>query len=332
MSVTAKVVSKAKRVLAEQIGGSFMGGLVAGQINGNYILMYHGVSATGNTRFNRRHASVTCFTKQIKFLKKYCSVISLQDFFEGKFISGKPNFALTFDDGYLNNFTNAKPVLEEFKCPATFFITGLNEIGDNMLWADYVNIASALTDKDIEVEDEQFQKRENTYFSQSSGKSLYEVIKHQKADYAYKLKVKEAFGKYVAFENQSDIKEYWQLMSDGQIAETSRSSFIKIGSHGYYHNNLGTITYDNALDELSRSKKYLENLVQYEIKEIAYPDGSYTPQLVASVKQMGFNVQLAADHFLFNEKPDNPDIKKRNGIYTIDSCLNQLFTAIKASD
>ncbi len=332
MSITAKVVSKAKRVLTEQIGGSFMGGLIAGQIDGNYILMYHGVSATGSTRFNRRHASVACFTNQIKFLKKYCAVISLSDFFEGKFVSGKPNFALTFDDGYLNNFANAKPILEEFKCPATFFITGLNEVGDNMLWADYVNIASVLTDKEVEVEGEQFKKQGNTYFSKFSGKSLYEVIKHQKADYSYKLKVKDAFGKYVSFENEPAIKEYWQLMSDQQIAETSHSAFIKIGSHGYYHNNLGTIAHDKALDEVSRSKKYLENLVQYEVREIAYPDGSYTPALLTSAKQMGFNVQLAADHFLFNEKPDNPDIKKRNGIYTIDTCLNQLFTAIKTSD
>ena len=329
MSITAKVVSKAKRIYTEQVGGSFMGGLVANQIKGNYILMYHGVSTAGGTQFNRRHASIACFTKQIKFLKKYCAVISLQHFFEGKFVSGKPNFALTFDDGYLNNFTNARHILEEFKCPATFFITGLNEVGDNILWADYVNIASVLTDKDIEVEGELFKKRGNTYFSQPSGKSMYEVIKHQKADYSYKLKVKEAFGKHVSFENEPDIKEYWRLMSNEQIAETSRSPFIKIGSHGYYHNNLGTITHHEALDEISRSKKYLENLVQYEVKEIAYPDGSYTPSILTSAKQLGFNVQLAADHFLFNEKPDNPDIKRRNGIYTIDTCLNQLFTAIK---
>jgi peptidoglycan/xylan/chitin deacetylase (PgdA/CDA1 family) len=314
----------------EQIAGSLMGGMVANGIKGNYILMYHGVTATGHTQFNRRHASVSCFRKQIAFLKKHMSVISLDDFFEGKFNPAKANFALTFDDGYLNNLTYAKPVLEEFKCPATFFITGLNEANEPILWADYVNIASTLTGADLEIEGELFKKKDNTYFSQASGKSLYEVIKHQKADYGYKQKVKEAFGRHVHFENDGSIKEYWQLMNDRQIEETSRSVYVKIGSHSYYHNNLGTISHQNALDELSRSKKYLENLVQYDVKQLAYPDGSYTPELVTSAKQMGFNVQLAADHFLFNETTNNPDIKKRYGIYTIDSCLNQLFTAIKS--
>jgi peptidoglycan/xylan/chitin deacetylase (PgdA/CDA1 family) len=329
MSFTAKAVSKIKRVCTEQIAGSFMGGVVANGIKGNYILMYHGVTATGDTRFNRRHASVSCFRKQISFLKKHCSVITLADFFEGKFDPDKPNFALTFDDGYLNNFIYAKPILEEFKCPATFFITALNQVNDNMLWADYVNIASTLTMVDLEIDGELFKKQGNTYFSQLSGKSLYEVVKHQKADYGYKQKVRAAFSRHVNFENDPSIKEYWQLMSDQQILEASRSAYIKIGSHGYYHNNLGTISHDSAMDELTRSKKYLENLVQYDIRQIAYPDGSYTPELLISAKQMGFNVQLAADHFLYNEQPDNQDIKKRYGIYTIDSCLNQLFTAIK---
>jgi hypothetical protein len=63
---------------------------------------------------------------------------------------------------------------------------------------------------------------------------------------------------------------------------------------------------------------------------LAYPDGSYTPPLIHSARQIGFDIQLAADHFLFNELPDSKDIKKRYGIYTIDSCLNQLFTAVNS--
>jgi peptidoglycan/xylan/chitin deacetylase (PgdA/CDA1 family) len=227
----------------------------------------------------------------------------------------------------LNNFTNVRPILEAHQCPATFFITGLNEVNDNILWADYVNIASTLTGRDIEVEGEVFFKKNKTYYSQLTGKTLYTVIKQEKADYAFKQKVKQAFSKHVSFENEPAYKEYWQLMSDQQITEVSKSKYIKIGSHAYYHNNLGSIPHQDALDELGRSKKYLENLVQYSINQLAYPDGSYTPELVQSATQAGFQIQLA-DRFLFNEA-DNSEIKRRYGIYTIDTCLNQLFTAIK---
>ena len=326
---SAKVVSKVKRIAREQVAGSFLGGLQAKKITGNYILMYHGVTTYGNVRFNRRHASLICFRKQIKFLKSYCAVISLEDFFAGKLVPGKPNFALTFDDGYLNNFRLAKPVLEHFQCPATFFITGLNEVKDPILWADYVNIASTYTNKDLVVDGELFKKTGANYVSQVSGKSIYEVIKQQRAEYDYKLKVKEAYGKLVNFENDPTLKEYWQLMNDEQIIETAHSKYISIGSHAYYHNNLGTVPQTAAENELKASKKYLENLVQYNIRQLAYPDGSYTPPLVQAAEKMGYSIQLAADHFLFNENNSNPLIKKRYGIYTIDTCLNQLFTAIQ---
>ena len=331
MPIAAKIFSKVKRIANEQVAGSVLGGIIAKKISGNYILMYHGVSKTGSTRFNSRHASIVCFRKQIAFLKKYCSVISLTDFADGKFDPDKPNFAVTFDNGYLNNFLNAKPVLEDYRCPATFFITGLNEVNDNILWADFVNIATTLTNAELKIDGETFRKQGNCYFSQDSGKSIYEIIKHQRADYQYKLKVKEAFANHVHFQDDMEVKEYWQLMNDQQIAETSHSTYIKIGSHGYYHNNLGSLPHQVAVDELVRSKKYLESLVQYEIQELAYPDGSYTPQLVQSARQSGLKIQLAADHFLFNESPDNTNIKKRYGIYSVDSCLNQLFTAIKTA-
>ena len=331
MSLADRAISKIKRIATEQVAGSPMGALTARNINGNYILMYHGVTATGNTQFNRRHTALHCFRKQIRFLKRHCAVISVDDFFKGRFVPEKPNFAITFDDGYLNNFTYAKPVLEEFKCPATFYITGLNQIQDNILWADYVNIASILCSADIEIEGELFLKKGNTYFSKQSGRSLYDIIKHQKAGYSYKQKVRDVFQKQVNFQNQAAIKEYWQLMNDQQITEASRSAFITIGSHGYYHNNLGTVSHEDALNELQLSKKYLEGLVQYPVSQLAYPDGSYTPTLIQAAGQMGFEIQLAADQFLFKEDDVNFYLKKRCGIYTVDSCINQVLGAIRTS-
>lgn len=47
--------------------------------------------------------------------------ISLEDYYHGKTQKGKKYFIITIDDGYLNNYTLAYPVLVEEKMPASIF-------------------------------------------------------------------------------------------------------------------------------------------------------------------------------------------------------------------
>lgn len=48
-------------------------------------------------------------------------LISLEDYFQGKTQKGKKYFIITIDDGYLNNYTLAYPVLLEENAPASIF-------------------------------------------------------------------------------------------------------------------------------------------------------------------------------------------------------------------
>lgn len=48
-------------------------------------------------------------------------LISLEDYYEGKTEKGKKYFIITIDDGYMNNYTLAYPVLVEEKAPASIF-------------------------------------------------------------------------------------------------------------------------------------------------------------------------------------------------------------------
>ncbi|MFM2285868.1 MAG: hypothetical protein RLZZ543_1365 [Bacteroidota bacterium] len=289
------------------------------------ILMYHGVDFTGDTRFNSRHTSQEDFRKHVHFLKKYCHIISLKDFFEKRFIVGKPNIALTFDDGYRNNFQYAMPVLEEAKVNGTFYITGLNEGTTNILWADYLNIASTLTLQDICIDGENFRQTDGKYFSLDSGKNLYTIIKDENASSEYKQLMMDSFIDLYDFKGNSDYDDYWKLMSDDQIRICSESKFIEVGSHGFLHNNLGSISASLGTKEMTDSKNYLENITQKKVDSIGYPDGSYTRATLNSAELLGFKYQTAAEGFLFIEDASDNRIRDRKGIYTCDSCANQLM-------
>lgn len=72
---------------------------------------------------------LTCGSKKFRefcqlFLEHF-RVISLADQIEAcrRGVSLGGTLSVTFDDGYADNFTVAAPILEQFKIPATFFVT-----------------------------------------------------------------------------------------------------------------------------------------------------------------------------------------------------------------
>lgn len=172
---------------------------------GKRIIMYHGIDSRGCKEFNLRHVGVGDFEKQIKYFKKYYHIISLENYFNEDFNKNQITIAITFDDGYANNFKYALPVLLKYKVPATFFITGLNHAGYNILWPDFIEIAATLIDKNIKIEDELFVKRENKWFRCSDQKSLHQIIK-ERGCFEYKLKAIEAIKKsYLILKRTTDM-------------------------------------------------------------------------------------------------------------------------------
>lgn len=68
------------------------------------------------------------FERQIALISRHYQVISLADLVAGQVdrTSPRPIVAVTFDDGYRDNYETAAPILLRYRVPATFFVcTGL---------------------------------------------------------------------------------------------------------------------------------------------------------------------------------------------------------------
>lgn len=86
------------------------------------VLMYHSVSPSAS----KYSVSPSEFYRQMEYLSKNYQVVSVNrvlDFIEGKTNLPKKAVAITFDDGYLDNYKIAYPILRRKKLPATIFIT-----------------------------------------------------------------------------------------------------------------------------------------------------------------------------------------------------------------
>jgi peptidoglycan/xylan/chitin deacetylase (PgdA/CDA1 family) len=293
--------------------------------NDSFIIMYHGVSLTKNNLFNARHTYYKDFEKQIKYLSKNANIISVNDFFAKNFKENTCNIAITFDDGYKNNLEVAAPILKKYNVPASMYITGLNkEEKHRYIWADFAQIAAYSTNKKLSLNNELFEKKNNQYFRNSDSKNLLEIIKNESPEYSFKLELYQQLNdEFISVKDE--FSELWELMSDEDLKELLKYENITIGSHGLLHNNLGNIKFDNAKTELINSKYFLEQLLQKEINEVAYPDGSYSKELVEFAAVIGFTKQLAAEGFRNPEDACNNLLRDRLGIYQCKSWGNQLI-------
>ena len=86
------------------------------------VLLYHGVS--DGMRDNLT-VGIAQFERQMQMLRNECHVLSIDEIIGLRSIPvvSRPQVCVTFDDGYLDNYEHAVPILERYGIPATFFVS-----------------------------------------------------------------------------------------------------------------------------------------------------------------------------------------------------------------
>ncbi len=86
------------------------------------VLLYHRVSDEFRDGVT---VGVEQFEQQMAHVRRKHLVVGIEDLLSGAFDrhSGRPIVAVTFDDGYLDNYERAFPILERHRIPTTFFVS-----------------------------------------------------------------------------------------------------------------------------------------------------------------------------------------------------------------
>ena len=275
------------------------------------VLMYHGIGEPGCHKVNIRHIGVDVFERHLQLYREHFHVVPLANIFNGERHPKKLTVALTFDDGLRNSLTHALPLLEKYATPASFFITGATPLGLRILWGDLLDLSAHLGDEDaVRVEGRKWRLTDGQYTH--LGTVLRDHIK-QRGIWAPKQEL------YDQLAHQLDstfrpLRMFWELLNDEEIAALAQHPLIAIGSHGWWHNNMGNIDINDAISEVRSSKTYLEQLTGKPVSSIAWPDGSYSRELVTAAAITGITQQLAVS-YMHPGDPADTTILDRYGVY-----------------
>ena len=258
--------------------------------------------------------SAAYFEEQLQVLKSTGRVISLPELVAGIHQKNmKPNsIALTFDDGYLDNFLTAKPLLEQYQLPATFFITSVNLGQQREFWWDELEHLFLFAGQlpayfSLKIQDT-FLKYDLS--GEASLKGEHQ-LKHQKwkafvqepptvraqlfLDVWHRLRSlpaaeqQEQLQKIRAWSGiQPKVREAYKSMSVPQLQKLAQSNFCTIGAHTQNHAALAAHSRAYQANELKENKRFLEAITGQEVNLLAYPYGNYNEDTFYAAADLHF--------------------------------------------
>lgn len=216
--------------------------------------------------------SLKNFEDQLRFLKKKGKFLTLEEFTEilsrkGKF--PKNSFLITFDDGYLDNYTNALPVLEKLGLQAVFYIATNNINTTNLFWWDELDlIFRKVRENRISL---------NHFLTRHKVESLDELYKfyiHACKTVKHLSEREELMNEVRSFSPlaESDKKDY-AFLTETDIKKIDGSRSAVIAAHTVNHLSLGHLTKQDQQYEITESVKTLEEITKHKIEHFSFPYG-----------------------------------------------------------
>ncbi|MFN8487843.1 MAG: polysaccharide deacetylase family protein [Caldilineaceae bacterium] len=198
--------------------------------------------------------------------------------------------AVTFDDGYSNNFTQALPLLEAAQIPATVFVTtGHIDSSCEFWWDDLAHLllGAAHTPATLSLK---VQERFYTWDTES-------VQQRQEARLALEDLIEPLPAKakeQVLYElaNWSGLKRggrsAYRAMTKAELTQLAQSKYIDLGAHTVTHPILPTLSPEEQYAEIVNGRRNLETLVNQPVRTFAYPNGDFASETVKIVAEAGF--------------------------------------------
>jgi len=224
--------------------------------------------------------------RQVLFsLRKHYQIVPLKTLVEN-LSSREPLAAITFDDGWRDNYELGFPILQELDVPATIFIT-TNKLGaTEPFWQQKLGAAFKTVIDRIDTPLESA-LRNLIHLDQKSplNKGLYiQTVKKWKL-----LRIEDIHNRLSTLPLKFRGQEIRLFLNQQEILEMSQKG-IEFGTHTVDHVILTNESEKKIIFQLAESKKHLENLLQKPVYALAYPNGNFSPNIVRITKELGYTL------------------------------------------
>ena len=274
--------------------------------------MYHQVN---DKKYDPRQLSVapTHFEEHMQVIKKIGQVVQLREMGKdlNSFALGSRKIVVTLDDGYADNYYNARPILDRYEIPATFFIaTGSTDSREDFWWN---HLEPTILSTQILPEQFEITIAKTRYRWKIKSEEPCKVMDYSQSTYGIphenstlsRSRLYYVLMQLLAVVSPQERKEVLRRISDWvgkqttpisdslpmnskELNKLACSPLFEIGAHTVDHVMLPFLPLNKQEEEISRSKHDLEKLIDREITSFSYPYGKYSDETVKIVERLEF--------------------------------------------
>jgi peptidoglycan/xylan/chitin deacetylase (PgdA/CDA1 family) len=293
------------------------------------VLMYHRVADVAPDVW-RLAVHPQRFEEQLQVLSRNWQVVPLADLVKDLIHQKlkRKCVAITFDDGYADNSILARPLLEKYRLPATFFITTGNIGQQTEFWWDvlehmmlsakelpqHLTLQIGQTQVTFDLGDERWltadlERKHYTWKAYVQEPPtlrctlflrLWEALKplpHQaQQQHLRQLKAWSGFS--------TTTRPLFHSMHEQQLRELAQHDLFQLGAHTVSHPDLASLSVTEQQQEILGSKTTLERVTGTEIQLLAYPYGSCNDETVTITAEAGFLAAVTTAGCLVNPDTD----------------------------
>lgn len=307
------------------------------------ILGYHSVAEDCQAQslyINRGIATeAAIFREQMRMLRKEFNPVTMEQIGnwlrDGKAIPCR-SVAITFDDGYADNYFVAAPIMEQFGVFGAFYLTVDCIQRQELPWFCRLNflLESGRREKRIfhdPIDDKTWNLSETSEY--------LDALAHY-ARYCGKLD-SENQRQYIS-NLESRFGLFWNqlqapgMMTFGQAKELCSRGHI-VGNHSFSHGNLAHVPAASLEQEIVKTHEILEKELERPIRHFSYPHPTLEPQwnetTRSMIERLGYETCVLTEYGLVTRKTSNlliPRLMLTNpGVDELRWKLEMAFAGIK---
>lgn len=254
---------------------------------GAIILMYHQIAELQDDRWSLA-VSPRNFDEQLQVIAQLRRPVSLTRLTD-ELGSGRVDpllVAITFDDGYLDNLTNAKPILERHGIPATTFVVG-DTVGKNReFWWDELSRLLLGGHPLPETLHLRISERDHRWNLLAPGNPRRLFARRKWSPERLHQMLWRRLRALPGPERWEvvDTLRLWagqpiavrpdrQVMTAAEVRQLHHDGLIEIGAHTASHPRLSALSEAEQIDEITRGKTGLEDILDAPVTSFSYPFG-----------------------------------------------------------